>query len=365
MTITRRVIIGELPPAKTTTPEQRAFVASTRYCAEWETPEGVCDVPDPLWGATGFGPTGHDAYVDLIANTAHDRRGQTDEELYSLLAGHVLVLREAAERADHYAAGAFNSATSTDGADAEALIKLGQTWTQTAATLRRMPEPESTKPPPQTLTVEHDAGAPPEAVRALGELFLAMPPEVKRSQTFGLSMKGSDGRHVMAVVATRDPSRLAEFVRLGLIEPASDTPLSDCPQHIADELTDEVTFTAPDGRMFTGSPADVGVEVAEALLKHDGETWWLPSVIRDHAVEHINRVLDVLRWDLAGRLKAARAALHLYCLNNAESDEDRAQRLAALDAMLDNTMSQEKTTRQPGESDEQLRARIMAGRSDK
>lgn len=313
MTTTRRIILGQLPPAKTTTSEQRAFVASTRYCAEWETPEGVCDVPDPLWSATGFGPTGHDAYVDLIANTAHDRRGQTDEELYSLLAGHVLVLRETAERADHYAASAFNSATGKDGADAEALIKLGQTWTQTAAMLRRMPEPESTKPPPQTLTVEHDVGASPKAVRALGDLLLAMPPEVKRSTTFGISFRGSAGRHVMAVVATRDPSRLAEFVRMGLIEPASDTPLSDCPQHIADQLTDEVTFTAPDGRVFTGSPADVGVEVAEALIEHEDETWSLPSVIRELVAEHLVRVLDATQWSPYAR----RAAYHLYRVTTA------------------------------------------------
>lgn len=351
MKTTRPIILRELPADKTTDEAERTRAEPYRHYAEWETPEGVCDEPDPLWSAVGFGATGQDAYIDLIAKTTHDRRGQTDEELRALLGGHVLILEEAAQRAEYYAACAFNTATGRDDADAALLIELGQTWTQTAAALRRLP-----KPTPVTLTVEHDLSTQPAVAQALGELFLAMPPEVKRSQTFGLSMKGSDGKHVMAVVATRDRKVLAEFVRLGVIEPAADTSLSDYPQHIADALTDEVTFTSPEGRAFTGSPADVGVEVAEALLKHDGDTWWLPSVIREHAAEHINRVLDVLRWDPADRPKAQRAALHLYCLINAEPDEARAQRLVVLDAAA----RADKFTRHPGESDGELRARVKA-----
>lgn len=355
MTTTRPIILRELPATKTTDEAELARAAPYRYSAEWETPDGIDDEVDPLWGAIGFGPTEATAHADLIAQTARNFHRQPDEVICDALgelSGDMALMSAAIGCAERYASIAFNTASGEPGTNAGLLVQLGQAWTDTAAALRRVMAATCT----HTSMVECDAGAAPEVARALGELFLALPSEVKWSPTFGLSFKGSDGRIRIAVVATRDPSRLAEFVRMGLIEPASDTPLSDCPQHIADQLTDEVTFTAPDGRAFTGRPVDVGIEVAEALLKHDGETWWLPSVIREHAAEHLAQVVDGLRWDPADRPKAQRAALHLYCLINAEPDEARAQRLAALNAGL----APDKTTRQSGESDEALRARVKA-----
>lgn len=315
MTHHRPIILRELPADKTTDPAELVRAAPYRYSAEWETPEHLDDETDPLWGTIGFGATEHEARADLAAQTAHIWHEQTDEDICGALgelAEHPEVMSAAIARAEQLAQGAINTATNQpcDAQDSERLLRFAQDWSATATTLRRL---LVAKPKSTSLTVEHDLSTQPTVAKALGELFLAMPPEVKRSQTFGLSIKGSDDKHIMAVVATRDRRMLAEFVRLGLIEPAADTPLSDCPQHIADQLTNEVTFTAPDGRVFTGCPADVGAEVAEALIYFEGETWTLPSAIREQAAEHIQRVLDGLSWSP----RAQHAAYHLYRITTA------------------------------------------------
>ena len=71
MTTPRPIILRELPADKTTDPAERALAQPYRHYAEWETPEGICDEPDPMWSAVGFGATGQDAYIDLIAKTTH------------------------------------------------------------------------------------------------------------------------------------------------------------------------------------------------------------------------------------------------------------------------------------------------------
>lgn len=288
MTTHRPIILRELPATKTTDEAEFARAAPYRYSAEWETPEGIDDEVDPLWGAIGFGPTEAAAHADLIAQTARNFHRQPDEvigDALGALSGDTVLMNAAIGCAERYASIAFNTASGEPGTNAGLLVQLGQAWTDTAAALRRVLAANASR----TLTVEYDADAAPEVARALGELLLVMPPEVKRSQTFGLSFKGSDGRNKIAVVATRDPSRLA------------------------DELADEVTFTAPNGRVFTGSPADVGVEVAEALIEHEGETWSLPSVIREHAAEHLARVVDATQWSPSARA----AAYHLYRITTA------------------------------------------------
>ncbi len=349
MTHHRQIILRELPATKTTDQAERARAAPCRYSAEWEIDEGSDDETDPLWGMIGFGATEAAAHADLAAQTARAWREQTDEELRGALgelADDAATMEAAIARAEQLAKGAINTATGSpfaDAQDSERLLRFAQEWTATVAALRRL---LAAKPEPSDHAAAEPAEPatelPPEVAqvsRALEALFSEMPPEARQAFTFSISLRASDGRPVIAIVATRDPDLLAELSRMGLLA-----------------APDEVTFTSPDGRTFTGSPADVGVEVADALIEHEGETWSLPSVIREHAAEHLARVLDVLRWDPADRTKAAQAALHLYCLINAESDEVRAQRHAALDEAL----TADKITRQPGESDEELRQRVKA-----
>ena len=43
-------------------------------------------------------------------------------------------------------------------------------------------------------------------------------------------------------------------------------------------------------------------------IDYEGETWSLPSVLREHAAEHLARVVDAAQWSPYARA----AAYHLY-----------------------------------------------------
>lgn len=140
-TTTPKLIVRELPATKTTDPDERARAAPYRYSAEWETPEGLDDETDPMWGAIGFGPTEAAAQADLAAQTARNLHRQPDQEIREALgslADDAEVMISAVACAERYARRAFDTAADPATSDATLLVQNGQAWTDAAAALNRL-----------------------------------------------------------------------------------------------------------------------------------------------------------------------------------------------------------------------------------